>query len=265
LERDIPLKTTLEVARQRKSCEAVGRVLQELQSAIRPGVRTLDIDSLCREYMLNMKAKPAMKGYRNFPGNSCISVNQVAAHGIPGEYRLIEGDIVTVDIIAELDGWHGDSAWTFAAGYVDPDGRRLIKAAWNTTIEAIKATRAGIRMGNIGQAIASTAKKYGCTVLDSFVGHGIGRDMHEEPMVLNSGESGTGIPIVPGMVLTIEPIICLGNPEVQTLDDGWTVVTNDSSRCAQFEHTVAVFSNRTEVLTDILDTDILCLDFPPFI
>ena len=206
-----------------------------------------------------------MKGYRDFPGNSCTSVNHVAAHGIPGDYRLVAGDLVTIDLTVEYDRWHGDCAWTFSVDQVDADDRRLIRAAWNTTMEAIKATKAGIRMGDIGSVISQTAKRYGCSVLDSFVGHGIGRDMHEEPMVLNSGEQGVGVPIVPGMVFTIEPIVCLGDADVQTMEDGWTVVTADASRCAQFEHTIAVFSDRTEILTNPSSEDILDLDFPPFI
>ena len=265
MEKDIPLKTTLEVARQRKACEIAGRALSRLSGVLYPGMTTRKIDELCRAFIEENDGRPSLKGYRNYPGNTCTSVNNVAAHGLPGDYTLEEGDLITVDLTVEVDGWHGDSAWTFAVGEIDDGSRRLIRAAWNATMNAIKTTRAGVRMGDIGDNITRTAKRYGCSVLDSFVGHGIGRDMHEEPMVLNSGEPGTGIPIVPGMVLTIEPILCLGTPEVQVLDDGWTIVTRDSSRCAQFEHTIAIFSNRTEALTNTLGAETLLLDFPPFV
>ncbi len=265
MEKDIPLKTTLEVARQRKACEIAGKTLALLSGEIRPGITTIKIDELCRDFIEKNGARPSLRGYRHYPGNTCTSVNNVAAHGVPGDYILREGDLVTVDLTVEVDGWHGDSAWTFAVGEIDEDSRRLLRAAWNATMSAIGVAKAGIRMGDIGDSIARTARRYGCSVLDSFVGHGIGRDMHEEPMVLNSGEPGTGVPIVPGMVITIEPILCLGTPEVQVLDDGWTIVTRDSSRCAQFEHTIAIFGNRTETLTNTLGAETLRLDFPPFV
>jgi methionyl aminopeptidase len=265
VEKDIPLKTTLEVARQKNACRVAGRVLTRLKDEIRQGVSTRDIDEICFDLVQIEGGTPSMKGYRNYPGNACTSVNHVAAHGIPGDYILIQGDIITVDLTVEVDGWHGDSAWTYVVGEASAVTRRLIKAAWLTTTSAIKTARAGIRMGDIGNAISKTARRYGCSVLDSFVGHGIGRDMHEEPMVLNSGEPGTGVPVVPGMVITIEPILSLGSGDVNVLSDGWTVVTKDASMCAQFEHTIAIFSNRTEVLTDTSGLDILNLDFPPFI
>lgn len=265
MEKDIPLKTTLEVARQKKACEIAGKALGLLAGKLRPGMTTRDIDEICREFIETSGARPSLYGYRNYPGNVCTSVNNVAAHGLPGDYILQDGDVITVDLIVEIDGWHGDSAWTFAIGEIDEDSRRLLRAAWNATIGAIKVAKAGIRMGDIGDNIARTAKRYGCSVLDSFVGHGIGRDMHEEPMVLNSGEPGTGVPIVPGMVLTVEPILCLGEPDVLVLDDGWTIVTRDSSRCAQFEHTIAIFSNHTETLTNTFGDEALLLDFPPVV
>lgn len=265
MEKYIPLKTTLEVARQKKACKVAGHALEKLSAVIRPGITTQYIDEVCKNFILDERARPSLHGYRDYPGNVCTSVNNVAAHGIPGDYTLCEGDLITVDLTVEVDGWHGDTAWTYAVGMIDNDSRRLLRAAWNTTREAISAVKAGIRMGDIGSHIAKTARRYGCTVLDSFVGHGIGHAMHEEPMVLNSGEPGTGVPIVPGMVFTIEPILCLGKPDVQVLDDGWTIVTQDSSKCAQFEHTIAVFSNRTQILTNSLNKDILTLDFPPFV
>ena len=265
MEKDIPLKTTLEVARQKKACGIAGRALVRLAANLERGITTAEIETICSEMVLKEGGRLSLLGYRGFPGRICTSVNHVAAHGIPGSYVLQNGDVITVDLTVEYDGWHGDSAWTYGIGDLDGDSRRLIWASWRTSAAAVAATQAGIRMGDIGDIIVRTASRYGCGVLDSFVGHGIGRDMHEEPMVLNSGEPGTGIPIVPGMVLTIEPILCLGDPQVHVLNDGWTVVTKDSLRCAQFEHTVAIFSNRTEVLTYTAGNSPLSLDFPPFI
>ena len=265
MEKYIPLKTTLEVARQKRACKAAFEILSCLTEHVKTGVTTLELDAVCRVLMAHQQAHPALKGYRGYPYNTCMSVNHVAAHGLPSDYLLCAGDIITVDLTVEIDGWHGDCAWTFPVGSLDVESRRLIRAAWITTLSAIRKTKAGIRMGDVGEVIMTTARQFGCTVLDSFVGHGIGRAMHEEPMVLNSGEPGTGTPIVPGMVFTIEPILCAGRPEVHVLPDGWTVVTKDSSRCAQFEHTVAVFSDRTVVLTDPTGLETLNLDFPPVI
>lgn len=206
----------------------------------------------------------AMKGYRGYPAAICASVNNVAAHGIPGSYELRRGDIVSVDISARIEGWHGDGAWTYVVGEASPDSRRLLKAAWQATMEGIRAARAGSRLGDVGAAIHSAAQRYGCSILDKFVGHGIGVDLHEEPMVLNFGRRGTGPPIVPGMVITIEPIVCLGRPEAHVLGDGWSIVTDDSSPCAQFEHTIAVFSDRTEVLTFSAGSAIAGGELPPY-
>jgi len=192
---------------------------------------------------------PAMKGYRGYPASICTSVNNVAAHGVPGNYILRDGDLVSIDISAQIEGWHGDGAWTYVVGEASPDARRLLKAAWQTTMAGIRAVRAGARLGDVGAAIKETARRYGCVVLDKFVGHGIGQGMHEEPLVLNFGRRGTGQPIVPGMVLTVEPILCLGKPEAHLLGDGWSIVTDDNSFCAQFEHTIAIFSDKTEILT----------------
>ena len=255
----------MEVARQRKSCRIAGNVLRALKDYICPGLKTTDIDDFCGGMLSEIEGESALNGYRGYRHNICTSVNHVAAHGVPGDYTLQDGDIVTVDITVLADGWYGDSAWTYAAGNADVDSRRLIKAAWRAMIDGIKSACAGNRFGDIGESIENAAKRYGCSVLDNFVGHGIGRDMHEEPMVLNTGTKDTGLPIVPGMVFTVEPILCLGAPEVHALNDGWSVVTKDSSRCAQFEQTVAVFGNRSEILTFDQEEDILALDFPPFI
>ncbi len=264
MEKAVPLKTSIEVSRIRKSCRLVETLFLELKSRMAPGMTTLDVNGLCDVFLRAGGGASSLKGYRGFPGSICTSVNNVAAHGVPSEYRLGLGDLVSVDITAHIDGWHGDSAWTYILGDGTPDARRLLKAAWQATMAGIRAAKAGRRLGDVGAAIQESARRFGCGVLDKYVGHGIGLDMHEEPMVLNFGSPGTGQPIVPGMVFTIEPILCLGAPEVRTLGDGWSIATADNSLSAQFEQTVAVFRDRTEILTLSSVKGALDLEFPPF-
>jgi len=249
MEKYIPMKTSLEVNGIRKASLIAAGVLSSLPNILKSGITAADINRYCEEELKKKGAKSSLRGYRGFPKSICTSVNHVAAHGIPDHRQLNDGDIITVDLTVEYNGWHGDAAWTYAVGRIGSDARRLIKAAWQATAEGCRAAMAGSRFGDIGEAIQRTAERFGCRVLESFVGHGIGRHMHEEPMVLNSGERDTGRPIAPGLVFTIEPILTIGRGEVKTLEDGWTVVEGDGSLCAQFEHTVAIFSRRTEVLT----------------
>ncbi len=263
-EQSIQLKTSLEVAHMRRPGRAVAEVLRALRHSIRAGAATEDVASDAERLIEKLGVEAALKGYRGFPRAVCVSVNHVAVHGVPGDHVLAENDIVTVDLTLRKDGWHGDSAWTYLVGVGTPDTRRLLRAAWTATVCGIQAAVAGSRFGNVGEAIEEAAKRYGCSVLDRFVGHGIGRSIHEEPMVLHTGEAGTGGPIVPGMVFTIEPILSLGEAGVYALHDGWSMVTSDHSLCAQFEQTVAVFSDRTEVLTWNGGQEALRADFPPF-
>lgn len=249
MEKVIPLKTRLEVGYIRRASALVENTLREIRKMIAPGMTTLAINRYCEEQITDGDAGKALKGYRGYPAGICASVNHVAAHGLPTDTPLTDGDMVTIDITVELAGWYGDGSWTYLVGRGTPDQRRLLKAAWLASMAGIKAARAGNRMGDVGHAISSMALKYGCRVMDNFVGHGIGRDIHEEPMVFPVGEKGVGQPIVPGMVFTIEPILTLGCGKTKTLEDGWSIVTTDGSPCAQFEHTVAVFSQKTEVLT----------------
>ena len=261
--KDIPLKTSLDVLRIKKPSKIVGELLRELSSVIKPGITTGEIDSFACSFITKKKGTSALKGYKGFPGNICISVNNVAAHGIAGDYMLCEGDILTVDSTVEVDGWYGDGAWTYIAGESNSETRRLLKGAWKSFLAGISAAVPGNRLGDIGYAVNSTAKRYGCRVLEDFAGHGIGRDIHEEPVVLNYGDRGCGLPVVPGMVITIEPILTLGKCDVVFLDDNWSIVTRDSSLTAQFECTIAVFSDRTEILTNCGINFQNYIDFPP--
>lgn len=220
-----------------------------LKEKVVPGRTTAEINDFCENFIIKNRAVPALKGYNSFPSASCISVNTVAAHGIPGAYVLSEGDIVSIDVAVEKNGWYGDGAWTFSTGGVDKDGIRLIKAAWQSSLSGVKNAKAGNRFGDLGAAIAGKASQFGCAVVRDLAGHGIGKHLHEEPKILHFGEPGTGSPIVAGMVFTVEPIISFGDIQLKVLGDGWSQVTKDNSRTAQFEHTVAVFGSRTEVLT----------------
>ena len=247
---DVKLKTSLEVARIRKSCKLIEKIFLNLGAFIVPGISTQDISDYCSEIIIRNNANLSLLGYRNYPGSICTSVNSIAVHGLPGEYILKEGDIITVDIILDIDGWHGDGAYTYMVNTVKTDVLRLYRAAKEATYAGIKAARAGKRIGNIGFAIYKTASRWGCSVLEELAGHGIGLGIHEDPVILPVGEADLGLPIVPGMVFTIEPVLTLGNGQIRTLDDGWSIVSNDGQFTAQFEHTIAIFSNHTEVLTD---------------
>ena len=264
MNKDIILKTSVEIAQIRRACRIAEKCLRHLAGFIAPGVTTRKLDEIAARFFANANAESALKGYRGFPGNICASVNNVAAHGVPSDHPLEEGDVVSLDITVKSLGWHGDAAWTYTVGAGSAESRRLIRAAWKACLAGVKAAVAGARIGDVGSAIQEAAKEMGCAVVEDYVGHGIGRSMHEDPMVLNFGEVDTGTRIVPGMVFTVEPILCLGSPEVRSVSgDGWTLATRDGGVSAQFEHTVAVFRDRTEVLTFSGGDIFAYLDFPP--
>jgi methionyl aminopeptidase len=265
MEREIPFKTSIDVGRIRKACRLAETVLHDVRDHIVVGTTTGQLDRIAEQMIRGAGALPSLKGYRDFPASICTSVNDVAAHGIPGDYELQDGDVICLDITVSVEGWYGDAAWTYVTGTGGPDQLRLVRATWQSVWAGIIAARAGASMGDIGHAITQTAASFGCTVIEEYVGHGIGRQMHEEPMVLHFGEPGSGLVLKPGMVFTIEPMLSLGGTEVKMLDDGWAVATADQSLTAQFEHTVAVFSDRTEVLTFSRFHQAEHLDFPPFI
>ncbi len=246
----IRLKTSAEVNRIRRSCRLIESILEDLESMIVPGITTDEIARFCNSKIDSGYARSSVMNCKGFPKSVCTSVNSIAAHGIPSEKVLDEGDIITVDISLSIDGWHGDSARTYIAGNGSGDALRLRKAAYAATMAGIRAAAAGNTLGDIGWAIERTAKMWGCSVVEKFAGHGIGAALHEDPMILPSGEKGTGLRIVPGMVFTVEPVLTLGSGEVSSFKDGWSFVTSDGSLSAQYEHTVAVFTDRTEVLTD---------------
>ncbi len=240
----------------------VSLVLAHVREAISPGRTTAYVEHECASLLARHNAMSSEESTGGFPGAVCVSVNDVAAHGVPSGYRLAEGDIVTVDVTSCVDGWYADGAWTYIAGAGDEPTMRLLKAAWQCSQSGVRAARAGNRLGDIGAAIQQTAKQFSCTILGEFAGHGIGRRIHEPPTVYHVGEKNAGTPIVPGLVFTIEPIVCFGAPATSLQPDGWSYMTTDGSRTAQFEHTVAIFGRRTENLT--LPEVGEHIDFPPF-
>ena len=260
----VVLKTRLEVHRIRYACTPIEELFRSLPSVLKTGYPIEDLRCYCSKFLRRQGSEPALRGFNGFPEDVCISVNNVAAHGISTAEVLEEGDLVTVDVTTVRNGWHGDSAWTFVVGRPTPEAKRLLRCAWQATREGILALRAGSYLSEVGKAIDSVTRRYGCTVLPYFVGHGIGRSIHEEPKVLHTRMDHIPCPVVPGLVVTIEPIVSLGGSATRLLEDGWSQTTVDGSLTAQFEHTVAVFSDHTEVLT-LRNQQDLMLDFPPFI
>lgn len=261
MEKYIPLKTSPEVDRIRKSCQLAEEILKELISRSVPGVTPYGLDRIAAEMLKESGALTAVA--EGFPSTICVSVNDTAVHGIPGVRPLKNGDLLTLDLALSLDGWCGDAAWCCLVGRGNDDTRRLLKAAWRASMAGIAAARAGGRLGDIGYAINQEAEAHQCRVIEECVGHGIGTSLHEEPVVPNTGMKGEGARIVSGMVFTIEPVLTLGNGDISKAPDGWSMVTNDGLVTAQFEHTVAVFRDFTEVLTFPTATIRDYLDFPP--
>ena len=230
-----------------------GRVVAEMhevcRNAIAPGVTTGELDALAHEVLDRRGATSNFLGYGGFPAVACISVNDEVVHGIPGSRVLAEGDVVSVDCGAVVDGWHGDAAFTMAVGSASSADAELIEVGRRSLDAAIEQVHAGATLGDVGHAIESVVRAGGFALLEDHCGHGIGRAMHEAPDVLNTGRPGTGLAIEVGMVLAIEPMVCAGGSGYRVLDDGWTVVTADGSRAVHWEHTVAVTDHGPEVLT----------------
>jgi methionyl aminopeptidase len=245
----IQLKSPREIAKMRDSSRIVAEILVTLQEEVRPGVTPLDLDRLAEELTLKAKAVPSFKGYHGFPASVCISVNEQVVHGIPNDVPLQDGDIVSLDFGVIYNGYHGDSAVTVPVGSVEEEDRRLIEATRVSLHRGIEAARPGAYLGDIGWAIQSYAESLGYELVREYTGHGIGRSLHEDPPVPNYGKPGMGFKIKKGLVIAIEPMLNVGTREVETLEDGWTVVTRDRRRSAHFEHTVAVTAEGPVVLT----------------
>ena len=244
------LKTKEQIATMRQAGRVVAEVLAIVSEAVKPGVSTLELDRIAREEVGRRNATPAFLGYRGYPASICASINQEIVHGIPRADRLLkEGDIVSLDFGAILDGYYGDSAITVPVGHVSSRARLLLKTTQEALELAIHKVRAGKHLGDIGSTVQRHAESHGMSVVRKYVGHGIGQRMHEPPEVPNFGEPHKGVLLKPGMVLAIEPMVNLGTWETLELDDGWTVVTADGKLSAHFEHTVAITEDGPEVLT----------------
>ena len=246
----IIIKTSNELTKMRKAGLITGGALVAAEKAIRPGMSTLELDKVIKNYIISHGAKPSFLGYGGFPASACISVNDTVIHGIPtaGE-KLKEGDIVSVDVGAYIDGYHGDSAKTFAVGEISQEAKALMASTEESLYVAINMAKPGVRIGDISAAIQEYNEKRGYSVVREFVGHGVGANLHEEPEVPNFGRAGHGPRLMPGMVIAIEPMINAGRPHVKILNDGWTVKTADKSLSAHFEHTIAITSSGAIILT----------------
>lgn len=225
--------------------------LEEVGRHIAPGIRTKELDAIADRFVKRQGAKAVFVGYRGYPATICVSINDEVVHGIPGSRVIQEGDIVSIDFAAEVGGFVGDTAKTWPVGSVPKETADLIDATQTCLDIGIKSMKSGNRVGDIGAAIQDFAESKGYGVVRDFVGHGIGRRMHEDPAVPNFGKPGTGIRLEPGLVLAIEPMITMGTWQVKVLEDGWTVVTQDGKLSSHFEHTIAVTENGPEVLTTL--------------
>lgn len=245
----IVLKRPEEIARMREAGRLVARLLLELEKRIRPGVTTAELDRFAEEFIRSAGGTPSFKGYRGFPASICTSVNDEVVHGIPGPRRLQEGDIISIDVGVLLHGYHGDGARTYPVGAIDEQARRLLEVTERALYAGIEQARPGKRVSDIGHAVQQVVEAAGFSVVREFVGHGIGRRIHEDPQVPNFGPPGQGPRLRPGMTLAVEPMVNEGAPEVTIRGDRWTAVTRDGKRSAHFEHTVAVTEDGPAILS----------------
>ncbi len=252
----VKLKTEEEIALIKESSLILGKALAEAAKILKPGITGLEVDKLIETFIKDQGAVPSFKNYRGYPFSICYSVNDAVVHGFPTEVVLKEGDIVSVDCGVFLNGFHSDSAYTFAVGEVPAKVVKLMKVTKECLYRGIESAVAGKRVGDIGHAVQSYAESNGYTVVRELVGHGLGKDLHEEPEVPNYGKRGNGSVLKPNTVIAIEPMINLGKREVKTLKDGWTVVTRDGSPSAHYEHTVVIRNGKAEILTSFEFTEI---------
>ncbi len=243
-------KSPSEIEAMKEAGRLSARVLREIGAIIRPGVTTLELDEFAESLIRLEGGIPAFKGYGGFPGSICASVNDQIVHGIPSARVVLkEGDIVSIDTGAIVDGWVGDNAWTFAVGSISEEKKRLLKVTEQSMWAGIDAARPGNRLGDIGHAVQSVAEAAGYGVVREYVGHGIGRNMHEDPNVPNYGRRHTGVRLEPGMVIAIEPMVNIGTHKTKQMPDGWLVCTRDGSPSAHFEKTVAITEDGPLILT----------------
>jgi len=248
----ISIKSEREIALLKEAGHIVALCLEALKEHVKPGVTTYELDQICEKIILENGGVPSCKGYEGYPCTICASVNEVVVHGIPSKkQKLKEGDIVTVDLVAGFKGYHGDSAYTYKVGKVSPDKEKLLEVTEKALYEGLSKVREGVHLGDVSAAIGAYINQYGYGIIDQYTGHGIGREMHEDPVIFNFGTPGTGPVLKEGMVLAIEPMVSLGTKDVRILKDGWTAAMKDGKPSAHFEHTVVVRKDGYEILTTL--------------
>ena len=253
----VTIKSKKEIELMKEACKVVALTYQKLEKEIKPGMSTYELDQIAEKTMRDLGAIPAEKGYNpgikgvpEFPASICVSINDEVIHGIPSKHRIIkEGDIVSIDTVALKNGYNGDAARTFIIGKVPKETKRLVDVTKQAFFEGIKYAKVGYRIGDISHAIGEYVKSQGFSVVHEFQGHGIGKDMHEDPGIPNYGKAGRGIRLEPGMTLAIEPMVIQGKPNILELDDGWTIVTEDGSLSAHYENTILITEKEPKILT----------------
>ena len=246
----IKLKTQQEIEEMKQAGALSAKVLRMLGEIIKPGISTLELDQFAERIIRMHGGVPAFKGYMGFPASICASVNSQVVHGIPSKDCILkEGDIISIDTGAIVNGWVGDNAWTYAVGTIDDESKRLLEVTEQCMWAGIQAAQVGNHLGDIGHAVQSLAQKHGFGVVRELTGHGVGRDMHEDPNVFNFGKPGRGVKLEAGMVIAIEPMITAGTYRIKTLKDGWTIVTADNKNAAHFEKTIAITNEGPLILT----------------
>ena len=246
----ITIKSAKQIEKMRASAKIAKEAVDLIEKAIRPGVSTAYLDKIAHDYIVSKGARPNFLNYGGFPGSICASVNDEVVHGIPSKHIILqEGDIISIDMGAFLDGWHSDMARTFGVGKISPEAQQLIDVTKQSFFEGLKFLKHGARLGDVSHAIQEYAESFGYGVVRDLVGHGIGQNLHEDPSVPNFGKAGHGIKLAAGMTLAIEPMITAGTYKVSVLDDDWTVVTDDGSLAAHYENTVVITKDGYEILT----------------
>lgn len=242
-------KSQAEISIMREAGRIVALTHNELAKWIEPGITTKEIDAIAEKMIRKHDAIPSFKGYNGFPASICASVNEELVHGIPGNRKLVEGDIISIDIGAQYRGYHGDSAWTYAVGQISAEDQRLLDVTKESLFKGLEQASPAARLSDISHAIESYVLPFGLSIVREYVGHGVGKELHEEPQIPNYGPPGRGPRLKPGMVLAIEPMVNVGERHVVTLEDDWTVVTLDGKNCAHFEHTIVITEDGYEILT----------------
>ncbi|WP_050613652.1 type I methionyl aminopeptidase [Bacillus testis] len=242
-------KTPREIEIMRHAGQIVAITHQELKKHIEPGITTKELDTIAEGIIRKHGAIPSFKGYNGFRGSICASVNEELVHGIPGKRILQNGDIISIDIGAKYNGYHGDSAWTYAVGEIDDETQRLLDVTEESLYRGLEEAKPGVRLSNISHAIQTYAEANKFSIVREYVGHGVGQDLHEDPQIPHFGPPDKGPRLKPGMVLAVEPMVNAGSRYVKTLEDDWTVVTQDGKMCAHFEHTIAITDSGYEILT----------------